>query len=94
MKAQGKQYSEGAACFGQMTTGMSGPKFLICVPIQANWGKKKTIFPPFKSFPMKQKHGLKLMFHSSTTMQVKYEKLATKLLNMAARYLPALQLTA
>lgn len=48
MKAQGKQYSEGAACFGQMTTGMSGPKFLICVPIQANWGKKKNNISPFQ----------------------------------------------
>lgn len=32
MKAQEKQYSEGVACFGQMTTGMSTPTFLISLP--------------------------------------------------------------
>lgn len=49
MKAQGKQYSEGAAYFGQMTTGMSGPKFLISVPNSSRL-EKTSIFYPFKSF--------------------------------------------
>lgn len=49
MKEQSKQYSEEAACFGHMTTGMSGPKFLISVPNSSEL-EKTSVFSPFKSY--------------------------------------------
>lgn len=62
MKAQGKQHSEGAACFGHMTTGMSGPKFLT----QADW-KKTSNFSPFKSFLWKMAESLNSLHNNNAT---------------------------